>query len=97
MSEPELFLTQAQDQEFKKWMLEHPYGFYLNERTTGTIRRSEGEMILHKVGCHHLGDGEGYINTTYAKAAAENYEELVAWAKKKGLGVHHCQSCKPIM
>ncbi len=91
----EQFLTQAHDQAFKDWMTQHPHGFYLNEGSPGTIRRGEGTMILHKVGCFHLGTGEGVISTTYAKAAADDPHELIAWATKSGLTVVACRSCKP--
>ncbi len=81
----EQFIGQAKDQEFKDWLAQHPHGFYLNERMTGNLMRGQGEMILHKVGCHHLGTGEGVISTTYAKAGSDNREELIEWAKGGGV------------
>ena len=91
----EQFLTQAEDQRFKYWLTRHPNGFYLNERSRGIIRRGQGEMVLHKVGCHHLGCGEGVISTTYAKAASDDMEELIIWATDHGLTVAGCSSCQP--
>ena len=91
----EKFLTQAQDQLFKDWLAQHPHGFYLNEGSRGNIERGAGGMIVHKVGCHHLGTGEGVISTTYAKAASDDRDELVTWAKNEGLTVVACSSCKP--
>lgn len=89
------FLTQAHDQQFKDWLTQHPHGFYLNEGSMGTILRGEGRMILHRVGCHHLGMGEGVVSTTYAKVATDDREELLEWAKGTGLTVVACRSCKP--
>lgn len=92
----EKFLTQAQDQQFKDWLAQHPHSLYLNEGARGNIERGSGEMILHKVGCHHLGKGEGVVSTTYAKAACDNRDELITWAEEKGLTVVACTSCKPV-
>jgi len=89
------FLTQAEDQQFKQWMAQHPDGYYLNEGLAGNIRRGKGGMMLHKVGCHHLGTGEGVITTTYAKAASEDRRELLTWADGAGLTAVACRSCKP--
>lgn len=91
----DLFLTQACDQQFKSWLKQHPHGFYLNERIVGNINRGAGNMIMHKVGCHHLGDGAGIISTTYAKVASDVKENLLAWAIDHGLKVDICRSCKP--
>ncbi len=91
------FLTQADDEQFKQWMAEHPNGFYLNETQVGNIKHGQGGVILHKVSCHHLGNGEGIISTTYAKVADEDREALVSWAhtSDKNLTVVNCSSCKP--
>jgi hypothetical protein len=91
----EQFLTQAEDQQFKNWLVGHSNGFYLNERDQGNIRHGRGEMVLHRVGCHHLGNGEGVCSTTYAKAASDSREDLVAWASNNGLTVAPCSSCRP--
>ncbi len=91
----ETFLTRADDPQFKAWMTHHAHGFYLNERNTGNIRRGTGEMILHRVGCSHLGMGEGVISPTYGKAAADDRAALRTWATQHGLTVVACRSCKP--
>jgi hypothetical protein len=91
----EEFAGATQDQQFKDWLQRHPHGFYLNEGSVGNIQRGAGGMILHRVGCHHLGGGEGVISTTYGKAASDDLEELMSWAERKGLGVVGCSSCKP--
>lgn len=91
----EEFLTQSEDQRFKTWMVQHPRGVYLNEGRVGNIKRSQGGMILHKVGCYHLGDGEGVISTTYAKVGADDVQDLRAWAERHSLTIAPCRSCKP--
>jgi hypothetical protein len=89
------FLTPADDQAFKDWMQQHWHdGFYLNEKTTGTIRRGKGTMIMHMVGCKHLGAGEGVVSTTYAKVASVHRDELRAWAHEQELQVVSCRSCR---
>jgi hypothetical protein len=88
------FSTPADDQAFKNWMQDHRHdGFYLNEETTGTIRRGRGTMIMHMVGCKHLGTGEGVVSTSYAKVASVHREKLLAWATEHGLQVVPCGSC----
>jgi hypothetical protein len=89
------FLTQADDEQFKFWMVKNSNGFYLNEGQVGNIKRGAGGMILHMVSCHHLGNGEGVISTTYAKVAADSPQELRTWAESHGLTVVSCSSCKP--
>lgn len=91
-----LFSGLEDDQAFKDWMKQHQNGFYLNEGDMGTIRRGTGKMILHKVGCSHLGDGEGVVSTTYAKVAADDYADLVDWAEEKRLEIVRCSRCKPM-
>jgi len=89
------FLTQEQDQLFKDWLAQHQHGFYLNERERGNIVHGVGATVLHKVGCYHLGTGEGVISTTYAKVASDDREQLRAWALGRGVTVDACTSCKP--
>ena len=83
------------DQAFKSWLARHPNGFYLNEGAVGNIKRGSGGTILHKVGCHHLGDGAGINSTTYAKVADDSLDALHTWARDNGLTVQPCSSCKP--
>jgi hypothetical protein len=80
---------------FKSWLINNSNGFYLNEGSRGNIKRGSGKMILHIVGCKHLGMGEGVISTTFAKAASSDIQQLFIWANDKGLEVRSCRSCKP--
>jgi hypothetical protein len=89
------FTDQNQDQQFKDWLARHPDGFYLNERQRGNMISGQGQMMLHKVGCPHVGTGEGFITTTYAKAVSDDVDELIEWAKAKGLSIVNCSSCSP--
>ena len=92
----EKFMTQAEDETLLKCrMVHHPNGFYLNEGQVGNIRRGQGGMILHKVSCPHLGNGEGVVSTTYAKVAADDRQELTVWAERHNLTVVACSTCKP--
>ncbi len=84
----EQFVGQAKDQEFKDWLAQHPHSFYLNQR-------GQSEVMLHKVGCFHLGTGEGYNSTANFKAGSDNRAELIEWAKAQDLKVVPCSSCKP--
>jgi prevent-host-death family protein len=82
------FTTSAENADFKGWLRDHRHGFYLNER-------SRGAMMLHRVGCHHIGSGEGFSTTSNAKAAADSREALLTWAAEKGLPVVDCSTCRP--
>jgi hypothetical protein len=84
----EEFLTQERDQEFKNWLLQHPHGFYLNKRTND-------EVMLHKVGCFHLGFSEGCSSTTKFKVGSDDREELETWAITKKFNLVSCRHCNP--
>ena len=85
----EIFLDLSQDQQFKDWLAQHPDSFYLNKVPGKT------KVMLHKVGCFHLGSGEGVVTTTHAKFASDNLHSLIAWAAKEGMAVDVCQTCAP--
>ena len=65
----EKFDKPEHDAGFRRWMAEHPDGYYVNK--TGA---SQG--MLHRVGCPHLGTGEGVICTTNSKLCSDSAEEL---------------------
>lgn len=90
-----IYTTPDDDQAFKDWMAQHPNGYYLNECAVGNIRRGSGDMYLHKVGCPHLGTGEGVCSTTFGKAPSDDREALVTWATGRGLNVIGCGTCRP--
>lgn len=71
------------DKEFKKWLKDNRNGYYLN-------KRQKNEMMLHKVGCWHLGDGEGMNSTTNLKVAAKSVNELFSWADRNGRKINSC-------
>jgi hypothetical protein len=77
------FSGRDQDEIFRKWLCDKKTGFYLN-------KRSRNEWMLHKKGCWHLGIGEGVITTTNPKITSESVENLLDWAREKGLKVIPC-------
>ena len=85
----EKFLDLSQDQHFKDWLVQHPNGFYLN------IVSGKTKAMLHKVGCFHLGYGEGVVTTTNAKFADDNLHRLLACASKDGMTFSVCRTCAP--
>lgn len=87
------FTKQAEDQQFKDWLAQHPHGFYLNVRRRGNLERGQGQIMLHKVGCYHVGTGEGFTTTTNAKVVCDSQKELTQWAEAKGLTIVVCSSC----
>lgn len=70
---------------FKQWMSDHPDGYYLNDR-------GEELPMLHRVGCIHLDDGEGYIATTNAKTAFDSLADLDIW-KRESKPFVPCSTC----
>ena len=79
------FDRSGQSDDFRRWMVDHPTGYYLNAR-------GRQAPMLHHVGCIHLGDGEGYNTTTSAKLAFHSLADLDAW-KRKNLPFHPCSTC----
>lgn len=73
------------DKKFKEWLKNNQSGFYLN-------KRPKNEVMLHKVGCSHLGDGEGMNSTTNQKVAANNVRELLDWANENGKEIKPCDN-----
>jgi len=83
------FRDEASNDAFRQWMRDNPSGFYVNER-------GSKDSMLHRVGCWHLGSGEGLNCTTNIKICSNVIRELTGWAKGKGLRLARCSSCEPV-
>jgi hypothetical protein len=92
-TEPDLLVFKDDDEGFRRWMVEHPAGFYLNANRAP----ASDDVLLHKVGCPHVGDAEpGEIAWTeqYIKVCSMTPIELEAWSRiEAGQDARHCQTC----
>ncbi len=82
------FTDKSQNDDFRKWMRDNPGGFYLN-------RRGRPSMMLHRVGCPHLGDGERLNLSKNPKVASEDKGELEVWLRMQGQYMERCGTCQP--
>lgn len=91
--EPDLLIFKDDDEGFRRWMVEHPAGFYLNANRAP----ASDVVLLHKVGCPHVGDAEpGDVAWTeqYIKVCSTTRLELEAWSRTvSGQEARHCQTC----
>jgi len=92
-TEPDLLVFKDDDEGFRRWMVEHPAGFYLNANRAP----ASDDVLLHKVGCPHVGDAEpGEVAWTeqYIKVCSMTSIELEAWSRiEAGQDARHCQTC----
>lgn len=90
--EPEFVLFKDDDEGFRNWLREHARGFYLN-----AARNPSGdEVLLHQVGCTHVGDASpgGKWTETFIKVCSASKTELEAWSRTTaGQEPRQCQSC----
>jgi hypothetical protein len=93
--EPDYLIFKDDDESFRDWTRQHPSGFYINAERTP----SPNYLMLHRVGCSHVGDGEDRdVSHTadYIKICAQIKYELEAWARTVVCGEPtHCQTCTP--
>jgi hypothetical protein len=82
------FAGADRDQDFCQWLNDNPTGFYLNERTKHSV-------MLHRVGCSHLGDGSEVNTTKNFKVASQEIEPLQQWANLHEFELTNCCTCKP--
>jgi hypothetical protein len=89
----EVLIFENDDEGFRRWLIEHPAGFYLNAARLPT----SDEVLLHRVGCPHVGKAErGDVHWTheYIKICSMSTIELEAWARSEaGKEVRHCGTC----
>lgn len=92
-AEPDFLVFKDDDEGFRRWMVEHPAGFYLNANRSP----ASDDVLLHKVGCPHVGDAEpGEVAWTeqYIKVCSSTKLELEAWSRTvSGQEARHCQTC----
>ncbi len=92
-SEPDFIIFKDDDDGFRRWMVEHPAGFYLNANRAP----ASDDVLLHKVGCSHIGDAEprGVAWTEqYIKVCSSTKLELEVWSRTvAGQEARHCQTC----
>lgn len=81
------------DDGFRRWLAEHPTGYYLNVAGPS----GSEDVVLHRVGCPHVGDAEpGEVSWThdYKKVCSLNHLDLEAWARTLASNeAHHCRTC----
>lgn len=82
------FTDKAQNDDFRKWMRDNPRGYYLN-------RRGRASMMLHRVGCSHLGNAERLNLSNNPKVASNDKSELEVWLRTQGQFVERCATCRP--
>ena len=91
--EPDLLIFKDDDEGFRRWMVEHPAGFYLKANRAP----ASDDVLLNKVGCPHVGDAEpGEVAWTeqYIKVCSSTKLELEAWSRTvSGQEARHCQTC----
>lgn len=83
----DVFKGRDKDADFKAWMQNNPEGFYVNAP-------SGKAPMLHRVGCSHLGGGEGMNSTKNAKYCSTQVQELISQFSKAGLEM--CSTCDPL-
>lgn len=92
-SDPDITVFKDDDQGFRRWLLEHPAGFYLNAARSPL----SDDVLLHRVGCPHVGDAEpGEVGWThdYIKVCSMSRVELEAWSRTVARQeARHCQTC----
>lgn len=92
-TEPDFLVFKDDDEGFRRWMVEHPAGFYLNANRAP----ASDDVLLHKVGCPHVGDAEpGEVAWTeqYIKVCSSTRLELEAWSRTvSGQEARRCQTC----
>jgi hypothetical protein len=92
-TEPDFVVFKDNDEGFRRWMVEHPAGFYLNANRAP----ASDDVLLHKVGCPHVSDAEpGEVAWTeqYIKVCSLTRLELEAWSRTvAGQEARHCQTC----
>ena len=88
------------DQEFSRWVSEHPQGFVLNVRDNADPRF----MVLHRATCVMVGPRMGIAPGTLTqmetrKVCADDVSELQEWAKRhgrlNGSFSSRCGRCRP--
>jgi hypothetical protein len=88
------------DQEFSRWLSEHPEGFVLNVRASADPRF----MVLHRATCAMVGPRMGIAPGTLTqretrKLCADEVSELQEWAKQhgrlSGSFSGRCERCNP--
>lgn len=93
--QPDYLIFKDDDEAFRDWTRQNPTGFYINAERTP----SPNYLMLHRVGCMHVGDGEDRDvahTADYIKICAPIKFELEAWARTVvGGDPIPCQTCTP--
>lgn len=77
--------------EFQWWLDANPGAFYVNLKT-------ERRGVLHRVGCHHLGDPRDWRRDQgdpckNAKICSPDRQALVGWADDREVELELCGDC----
>jgi hypothetical protein len=79
--------------KFQQWRHANDNGFFISARSSNNV-------MLHQVLCPHSGntrweEGRHGSLTKKKKVCSNSREELLNWARKEGVKLKFCQTCKP--
>lgn len=77
---------------FESWRLQNPSGFYINQKEPAS-------GMLHTGKCSHVERGgtspEKWNEARHVKHCNTDRDDLLTWARQKGVRVDRCNDCRP--
>ncbi len=81
------------DEDYAKWLTEHPNGFVVNSGTPPTATY----LVLHRSKCTQIDGSDGKTTTShqYSKTCSDSIGDLMTWADQLGGKLTYGCSCHP--